>query len=270
MKALNKTRDKSFQWSLGLHMSLLVIGFLPFAHRVMQKQPVEYVIEVGYEEIPEVQSSGSEGLQARSPIYNDEPEPTMDQPNEDPIPVEANEPVEQTTVAENESEVVSEVTTEETESDVTASESSASGSDTETNANGGGNGSPIEGNQDGAATAGDGGGGDGLEGDGIIRRRIIHREDITQVAKVSGRVTLNVCIDRPGRVIYAAYDPEKTTITDKDIIKRATILATQYRYEAKYTAPAKECGQLTFIFRIDEKVNSFTMNPFTQNAYTPY
>ena len=187
-----------------------------------------------------------------SPEYNEEPEPTMDEPNEDPIPVDENEPVEQTTVAENETDVTSDVTTEEAETDITASDNTASGSDTETHANGGGDGSPIEGNQDGAATSGDGGGGDGLEGDGIIRRRIVHREDITQVAKVSGRVVLNICIDRPGRVVYAAYDPEKTTITDKDIIKRATILATRYRYEANYTAPMKECGQLTFIFRINE------------------
>jgi hypothetical protein len=158
MKTLNQTRDNSFKWSFGLHLSIALLGFLPIAHHMMQKQETEYLVELGYEDIPEVQSSGSEGLQAASPIYNEEPEPTMDQPDEQPIPVDAVEPVEQTTVAENNSEVISDVTTE-TESDVTASETSANGSDTETNADGGGNGSPIEGNQDGAATSGDGGAG---------------------------------------------------------------------------------------------------------------
>ena len=101
---------------------------------------------------------------------------------------------------------------------------------------------------------GDGGGGDGLEGDGIITRKVIYRENITSVAKMNGRVTLDICIDRAGKVIYAAYDPEKTTITDNEIIKQATYLAVRYRFEAKYNAPKKEWGELTFIFRIDEDV----------------
>ena len=71
---------------------------------------------------------------------------------------------------------------------------------------------------------------------------------------MNGRVTLDICIDRAGKVIYAAYDPEKTTITDNEIIKQATHLAIRYRFEAKYNAPKKEWGELTFIFRIDEDV----------------
>jgi hypothetical protein len=253
MKTMAVTRNKSFEWSFGLHAGILLIAFLPFAHKAMEKKPLEYVLEIGYQEEPQEVASGSEGLQARSPVYNEEPEPTSELPAEEPIPVDATEPVEETTVAENNNDVISDVTTEEA-TDVSASDSTADGADAETNASGGGNGSPIEGNQDGAAHAGDGGGGDGLEGDGIITRKVVYREDITGVAKVNGRVTLNVCIDREGKVVYAAYDPEKTTITDKEIIKQATYLAVRYRYEAKYNAPKRECGQLTFIFRIDEDV----------------
>jgi hypothetical protein len=253
MKTLTLSRNKSFEWSFGLHAGLLLIALLPFAHKAMEEKPLEYILEIGYMEEPQEMASGSEGLQARSPIYNEEPEPTTDQPADEPIPVDETEPVEETTIAENNSEVISDVTTEE-QVDVVASESSASGSDTETSANGGGNGSPIEGNQDGAAMDGDGGGGDGLEGDGIITRKVIYRENITSVAKVNGRVTLDICIDREGKVIYAAYDPEKTTITDTEIIKQATYLAVRYRFEAKYNAPKKEWGELTFIFRIDEDI----------------
>ena len=253
MKTLTVTRNKSFEWSFGLHAGILLIAFLPFAHKAMEKKPLEYILEIGYmEELQEV-ASGSEGLQARSPVFNEEPEPTMDKPAEEPIPVDETEPAEQTTIAENDSEVISDVTAEDA-TDVVASETSASGSDTETNASGGGNGSPIEGDQDGAAMDGDGGGGDGLEGDGIITRKVIYRENITSVAKMNGRVTLDICIDRAGKVIYAAYDPEKTTITDNEIIKQATYLAVRYRIEAKYNAPKKEWGELTFIFRIDEDV----------------
>ena len=253
MKTLTVTRNKSFEWSFGLHAGILLIAFLPFAHKAMEEKPLEYILEIGYMEEPIEVASGSEGLQARSPVFNEEPEPTMDKPAEEPIPVDETEPVEQTTIAENDSEVISDVTAEEA-TDVVASETAASGSDTETNASGGGNGSPIEGDQDGAAMDGDGGGGDGLEGDGIITRKVIYRENITSVAKVNGRVTLDICIDRAGNVIYAAYDPEKTTITDNEIIKQATHLAIRYKFESKYNAPKKEWGELTFIFRIDEDV----------------
>lgn len=253
MKTLTVTRNKSFEWSFGLHAGILLIALLPFAHKAMEEKPLEYILEIGYmEELQEV-ASGSEGLQARSPVFNEEPEPNMDKPAEEPIPVDETEPVEETTVAENDSEVISDVTAEDA-SDVVASETATSGSDSETSANGGGNGSPIEGDQDGAAMDGDGGGGDGLEGDGIITRKVIYRENITGAAKMSGRITLDICIDRQGKVIYAAYDPEKTTITDKEIIKQATHLAIRYRFESKYNAPKKEWGELTFIFRIDEDV----------------
>ena len=253
MKTLAITRNKSFEWSFGVHAAILAVAFLPFAHKVIKDQPLTYVMEVGFLETVDERSIGSEGLQASSPVYNDEPEPTMDRPTEEPVPVEEVEPVEEMTIAENNSQVISDVTSEEA-TDVVASESAADGSDEETNAMGGGNGSPIEGNQDGAAMEGDGGGGDGLDGDGIITRKVIYRENITGVAKVNGRVTLKICIDRAGRVIYAAYDPEKTTITDTQIIKDATYLATRYRFESKYDAPKKEWGSLTFIFSIDEDI----------------
>jgi hypothetical protein len=71
---------------------------------------------------------------------------------------------------------------------------------------------------------------------------------------VNGRVTMDICINREGRVVYAGYDAEKTTITDKDIIKHCTYLALNYKFESKYNAPAKECGELTFIFRIDKEM----------------
>ena len=122
MKTLTVTRNKSFEWSFGVHAGLLLIAFLPFAHQVMDKEPVTYILEMGYQEIPEEMASGSEGLQARSPVFNEEPEPTTDQPAEEPIPVEETEIVEETTIAENNSDIISDVTSEEA-TDVVASDS---------------------------------------------------------------------------------------------------------------------------------------------------
>src|SRR5687768_8516091 len=253
MKTLNVPRNKSFEWSFGIHFGILMLGFLPFAHKINAPQPVEYLVEVGWEEIPEIREAGSEGLQARSHVFNEEPEPTTDSPTKDPIPVEETEPVKEITIAEKVSEIESDVVTD-SETDVVASESSDKGQDAETHADGGGSGSPIEGNQDGGAMAGDGGAGDGLEGNGIITRKVIYREDIGKVAKQNGKIVPNICIDRRGHVETVAYDEAKTTVMDKEIIKEASYIASRYRFEAKYNAPKRECGQLTFIFRIEEPI----------------
>ena len=185
-------------------------------------------------------------------IKNEEPEPTTDAPDKAPVPVEETEPVEEITMAEDVSDLESDVT--EAESEVIVSEPGANGSDAETHAEGGGSGSPLEGDQDGAAMAGDGGAGDGLEGDGIITRRIVYHENISRLAKENGRIVLNICINRQGRVEYVSYDPENTTITNKETIREATLIASRYRYEENYSAPKRECGQLTFIFTIQQPV----------------
>ncbi len=250
MKTLNVTRNKSFEWSLGIHGAFLLLGLLPLAHQASKDEPVEYQVELGFIEMPETTMSGSEGLESRSPVYNEEPQPTTDAPEKAPIPVETSEPVEEVTVAEEVSEIESDVTAE-SETDVVASESNAHGSDSETHADGGGAGSPLEGDKDGGAMAGDGGAGDGLDGDGIITRKIIYREDIGRIAKVNGRIVLDLCINRQGKVEYVAYNADKTTIMDKDLIRQATNIAARYRYEANYTGPKRDCGQLTFIFTIE-------------------
>lgn len=256
MKTLNVTRNKSVEWSFGIHGAVLLLLLLPLAHKVAVVQPKEYLVELGYVEMPEIQNSGSEGLESRSQVFNEEPEPTTDSPEKDPIPVEETDPAKEVTVAEDVSEIDSDVTTD-SETDVVASESNAHGSDSETHADGGGSGSPLEGDQDGGAMAGDGGAGDGLEGDGIITRKIIYREKIGQLAKINGRIVLDICINRQGKVEYVAYNPDKTTITDREIIRQATNIAARYKYEANYTAPKRECGQLTFIFSIEEPIREY-------------
>lgn len=256
MKALTISENKSFRLSFGLHAGLLLMFLIPVAQKVTEQETIEYIVEAAYFE--EQVASGSEGLQARSPVYHDEPEPNFDKAAEEIVPVASDEPIEKIEIAKEDSEMPTDVV-QESDVDIVAEEADqmgASGAETSTTANGGGEGSPIEGNQDGAAMAGDGGGGDGLEGDGIITRKVIYRENIAGVARFNGRITLDICIDRQGRVISVAYDPDKTTITDPEVIRQASHLAARYRFEAKYNAPKRECGQLTFIFRIDKEVES--------------
>ena len=57
MKTMKVTRNKSFELSFGIHLGVLLLGFLPLAYEINQPVPVEYMVELGYEELPELQSS---------------------------------------------------------------------------------------------------------------------------------------------------------------------------------------------------------------------
>ncbi|MGB3078587.1 MAG: hypothetical protein WBB31_05875, partial [Saprospiraceae bacterium] len=99
MKNQNATQKKSLQWSFGVHVALLLLGFLPFAHQMAKEEPKEVLVELGYVEMPQIVEAGSQGLQARSPVFNETPEPTADKPTDNPVPVDETNPTTETTVA---------------------------------------------------------------------------------------------------------------------------------------------------------------------------
>lgn len=253
MKPLTITQSRnSFWWSAGLHTMVLLLAFLPLTLPVVRKAPAALLLEIGFFEpsVTTVSASGSEGRQAQSPVYNETPEAGADLQAEEPLPVDASDPDPTPELADAETVVSSEVTgTEVTE--IIAGDPDAGGSSENTTGEGGGAGSPFEGDQAGSGWTGDGAGGEGLGGDGILTRKVIRRPDISQAARVNGRVTMDICIDRAGKVTQVAYDPEKTTITDNSVILQSSHLALGYRFEPRYTAPLRECGELTFVFRIE-------------------
>ena len=231
---------------------LLLLAFLPLTLPVVRKAPVMLLLEVGFFEpsVKRVSASGSEGRQAQNPVFHETPEAGAELTTEEPLPVNASEPDPTPQLADAETFVTSEVTGSEV-TEIIAGEPDAGGTADHTSGEGGGAGSPIEGDQAGDAMTGDGAGGEGLGGDGILTRKVIRRPDISKAARVNGRVTMDICIDRAGKVMQVAYDPEKTTITDHAVILQSSLLALGYRFEPRYTAPLRECGQLTFVFRIE-------------------
>lgn len=87
--------------------------------------------------------------------------------------------------------------------------------------------------------------GDGIfEGIGNLERKIIYRPNLKQLASREGVVSFMVCVNRAGAVTDVVFDPSFTTITDKKIINEALNLASEFRFENKYTGPAIECGRL--------------------------
>lgn len=90
-----------------------------------------------------------------------------------------------------------------------------------------------------------------FNGDGVFGRKVIYHAPIRQLAEQNGRIAINMGINRAGNVVVVAYNKENSTITDKNLIVRALKMATQYRFEADYTAPTIQYGRYTFIFNLN-------------------
>ena len=89
-----------------------------------------------------------------------------------------------------------------------------------------------------------------FEGDGIFNRRVIYRADVKKITKQEGKIVVNLCINREGKVFYAKANKDASTIKDYNVVRKAVHLTTRYRFERDYTAPEKQCGKLTYIFEM--------------------
>lgn len=112
----------------------------------------------------------------------------------------------------------------------------------------GGDGS--EGKNLGVGQLGDGNYYGDFSGDGLFDRKVIKRADVGQLARKQGKLVIDLCVDKEGKVYWAELNSDLSTIDDADLQKNARQVAMQYVYEPDATKE-KECGRLTFIFKID-------------------
>jgi hypothetical protein len=253
MKAQTRVKEnlhkaKGLKISLGIHLAIMVVALIPMISSTISTSDEEmYIIPI---EFAELSSTANEGMQARSIVRAPVPKPVVDKQEEKPAPVEAPEVVEETQIVEEVEEVESKIV-EETVEEVVASEDQIEAEDEISASEGGSNETNVPGDQEGTETEGEESGTAGLDGDGILTRRIIYRQDITQVAEKDGVIAINVCIDRQGKVSAAKFNEEHTTIDDTELIRRALYIAAEYRFELDFSAPKRECGMLTFIFDVE-------------------
>ncbi|MDX1478782.1 MAG: hypothetical protein R3301_13810 [Saprospiraceae bacterium] len=243
-----RNKKTSMRISVGLHTALLVLGLIPLTSSItMDDQDDIVVIPI---EFAEFAQSNDEGLQAKSPVPDPEVKPVVEAQEVEPDIVEAEEIQDVAQVTEQVEEVESEIV-EETVEEVAASEDNVTSDDTESATEGGSDATLADGDIEGSDVSGADAGQKGLDGDGVITRQIIYRQDISQAALHSGKIVVDLCIDRRGRVLSVANNGEGTTITDMDMVRQALEIATGYRFETDYSAARRECGSLTFIFDIE-------------------
>lgn len=90
-----------------------------------------------------------------------------------------------------------------------------------------------------------------FEGEGVFGRKIIYHAEIAKLAEKEGRVVVNLCINKAGRVTHVAFNRDESTISASDYVRDVMLVAGKYRFEEDYDAPSTQCGRLTFIFRFD-------------------
>ncbi|MEL6868015.1 MAG: hypothetical protein AAFP19_26565, partial [Bacteroidota bacterium] len=113
-------------------------------------------------------------------------------------------------------------------------------------------GSSEDGNADTDGLGDTGNSGDDFDGDGLLTRKVIYRANLDQIMKKSGKIVINLCVNRDGKVIFSEIDRRKSTIRDASILRRAERAAAKYRYEKDYTVAERQCGKLTFIVKINK------------------
>lgn len=97
------------------------------------------------------------------------------------------------------------------------------------------------------------GSGDGDHGSGVLSRRVVHRADVKEITQEEGKIVVDICVNNDGRVVMAKYNSDDSSIQTMDLVRKAIETARKYRFEKDYKVPPKQCGQLSFVFEIEEE-----------------
>ena len=148
------------------------------------------------------------------------------------------------------------VVSAEKPTEATSTTSSGAGKETSGSTSGAGEGktgSSESGDSKTDGVADEGDQGMDFSGDGIFGRRVVKRADVKKITTETGKIVINLCVNPSGKVVFSELNEELSTIENKSVLKKARKIASEYRFERDYTAPAKQCGKLTFIFDIEEE-----------------
>ena len=89
---------------------------------------------------------------------------------------------------------------------------------------------------------------DNLNGIGRLEREVLER-GIPENSNYEGTVVVNLCINRAGEIIYAKYNEQKSTLTQKEAVSDALSAMKKTKFRSDNSAHLKECGQWTFTYK---------------------
>lgn len=86
---------------------------------------------------------------------------------------------------------------------------------------------------------------------GIGSRKVVEIPEMLILSDKSGRVVVDICVNRIGEVTSAKLNEEKTTILTKGLVSLALRKSSKFWFERKDTK--NHCGTLTFIISADKE-----------------
>jgi membrane protein involved in colicin uptake len=90
--------------------------------------------------------------------------------------------------------------------------------------------------------------GKGSAGDGLGNRSLLHAPEINDNTQEQGRVIINICVNKSGKVTSAEYTQRGSTTTDAHLISLATASAKKYRFSESQVE--EQCGEVIIDFKL--------------------
>ena len=83
-----------------------------------------------------------------------------------------------------------------------------------------------------------------IYGEGLGKRQILNQPNILILSDEDGKVVLNVCVNRNGKVISAEFEPSKSSITKESLVSLATRKVKEFWWEK--SRKKEQCGYVVF------------------------
>ena len=83
----------------------------------------------------------------------------------------------------------------------------------------------------------------------VDQRHITNAPNITDTHKQTGKIVVEIHVDRKGNVISATIVTRKTTISDTSLLHKCQRAVLKAKFSALYDAPEIQTGYLTFVFK---------------------
>jgi TonB family protein len=87
-----------------------------------------------------------------------------------------------------------------------------------------------------------------MVGGGLGSRGVTYEPKISDNSQKVGKVVVNVCVDRSGKVISAEYTQKGSTTTDSDLRELAERSARKFVFTE--SGIEKQCGTITVDFKV--------------------
>jgi outer membrane biosynthesis protein TonB len=91
--------------------------------------------------------------------------------------------------------------------------------------------------------------GSGRVGGGLSNRGLEFEPEVKDNTQKTGKIVMNVCVDRTGKVISAEFTQRGSTNLDGELRKKAERAC--YKYKFSQAEIEEQCGTITFDFRVE-------------------